>query len=970
MRRWLVGLAGVLCLLAGALVAAPYVVPVGTLKAQVVAQVEEAAGWRLRLDGPVRISAFPRLSLVAEKVGISGEAGADGIEFARADEVRLDLSWSGLLDGKARLTGVHLVNPDLFLEIGPSGLTSWAPRRQLTPAQEAAAILGVSEPAAGNAAPAAAPATSSAEAPAGSAESLGALSRIGVDLLEIEGGHAVYQDRRSGLRHEISDLDLSLTAPDLDGEATLDSRFAWQGQPVTATGTVDSLLELVRGKGSSVKITATLAEAELGISGAVRVTSPAVNLVVTASGPRLGALASALRGGDASGLPAEAEALANDSFALSAAVKMTGTDLSISNLTGTIGSLGLEGTADAALAEGASRLNGQLRVREGDLADLLRAAGLTMQASGRVAGDLTFAAEAASPQDLGEALKLAGGLKVSNGAIRNLGLADRLGLPSSADAVSDLTLSLDMDGREAPLRLSGSMGWLGESFTLQGESAIAALAAGKAAPTTLRLKGSPFLLGYDGAVSLSGSADGVLVFDTADLRRVLAMLGRPVPAANGLRQFSVRGTFTQEGEALTFRDAGFQVDDTAGTATGRLSLSGKPKLTGELAFDKLVLDPYFSSDGGSSGAAAGKAAAAGAGSPGASAAWSSAPLDLSALTLFDLDLTARVKALSYEGITLDAATLKAGLADGVLTADLSDVSLYKGKGTAQFRVSAASPASISAKLSLADVAARPLLSDAAGMRWLDGRAAITLDVTTQGRSQLELVSALAGSASFSVADGALYGVNIPKMLRGLALETLLGWDSAEEEKTDFSSLTASFALAQGIATNSDLYLEGPLLRMTGAGTTSLPAKTLDWRVEPKVVPTLEGQAPVPRRKGSDKTLAGLGVPIIIKGSWAKPQIYPDLQGILENPEAAYKQLESVGGELAKIVRNGGKVDQDTLADAANQAIDKATNGKVQIDVKKVIEGEADDEEVLKAVEEGLGLPPGLLQGFGFGKKKN
>ncbi|MEO9900440.1 MAG: hypothetical protein ABJF28_06550, partial [Nisaea sp.] len=142
--------------------------------------------------------------------------------------------------------------------------------------------------------------------------------------------------------------------------------------------------------------------------------------------------------------------------------------------------------------------------------------------------------------------------------------------------------------------------------------------------------------------------------------------------------------------------------------------------------------------------------------------------------------------------------------------------------------------------------------------------------------------------------------------------------------------------------------------------------TLDWRVEPKIVPTLEGQAPTPRKKGAEKQMAGLGVPIVVKGPWSNPQIYPDIQGILENPEAAYKQLQSMGGELSKILK-GGKPDE-ALVDAANEAISRATGGKTQIDVQKVIEGEVDDQEILKAVEDGFGLPSGLLGSFG--RKKN
>jgi hypothetical protein len=109
------------------------------------------------------------------------------------------------------------------------------------------------------------------------------------------------------------------------------------------------------------------------------------------------------------------------------------------------------------------------------------------------------------------------------------------------------------------------------------------------------------------------------------------------------------------------------------------------------------------------------------------------------------------------------------------------------------------------------------------------------------------------------------------------------------------------------------------------------------------------------------------VPIVIEGSWNDPRIYPDIKGILENPEAAYKQLQQTGGELISILQGKQEPSQE-LVDQANKIIERATGGNTQIDVEKVIEGKVDDEEVLKAVEEGFGLPSGLL-GNVFGKKK-
>ncbi len=78
--------------------------------------------------------------------------------------------------------------------------------------------------------------------------------------------------------------------------------------------------------------------------------------------------------------------------------------------------------------------------------------------------------------------------------------------------------------------------------------------------------------------------------------------------------------------------------------------------------------------------------------------------------------------------------------------------------------------------------------------------------------------------------------------------------------------------------------------MTGVGTIDLGTKQIGFRVEPKLVMTTEGQG----RAGDP---VGLGIPVMIDGPWAEPRIYPDMQGILDNPDAAYAKLKEMGKGL-------------------------------------------------------------------------
>ena len=150
--------------------------------------------------------------------------------------------------------------------------------------------------------------------------------------------------------------------------------------------------------------------------------------------------------------------------------------------------------------------------------------------------------------------------------------------------------------------------------------------------------------------------------------------------------------------------------------------------------------------------------------------------------------------------------------------------------------------------------------------------------------------------------------NVTAALQGGAID--------EERKTDFAELSGTFKIRNGILTNDDLALQAPALRLTGSGQLDLPQRTVDYRIEPKVAPTLEGQ-------GGRSEIAGLLVPVIIKGPWDNLTYTPDLSGVarraLENPEAFKKEVEQ-------------QIEQ--MGEAGDDVRDALKKG----DTKKVLEG--------------------------------
>jgi AsmA protein len=254
-------------------------------------------------------------------------------------------------------------------------------------------------------------------------------------------------------------------------------------------------------------------------------------------------------------------------------------------------------------------------------------------------------------------------------------------------------------------------------------------------------------------------------------------------------------------------------------------------------------------------------------------AWSVEPIELAGLNYVDAQVRLSASELNIGTAHFVPVALEASLASGILKGTVSNVGAYGGQATGTFEldVSPDKP-TYAIRCDLNGVRALPLLSAAADFDKLDGKLQAKIDVRSSGQSQQAIMSNLTGTVTANFSDGAIRGLNLAQMIRSLTSGTLLGWQASQEKATDLSQLSASFRLDKGQATTSDLNLIGPLVKMTGAGTVDIGAKTLALRVDPKLVMTTEGQG----RAGDP---AGFGIPVVIDGPWADPRITPDVAGI-------------------------------------------------------------------------------------------
>ncbi|NCC25812.1 MAG: AsmA family protein [Deltaproteobacteria bacterium] len=186
----------------------------------------------------------------------------------------------------------------------------------------------------------------------------------------------------------------------------------------------------------------------------------------------------------------------------------------------------------------------------------------------------------------------------------------------------------------------------------------------------------------------------------------------------------------------------------------------------------------------------------------------------------------------------------------------------------------------------------PYLKDFIGKDPIEGTASMKADFAGRGLTEEEILKNLAGVFSFRFENGAVNGINVPKMLRD-AVGLFRGQRPVPDEdlKTDFALLSGSVHVADALAVNKDLKMEAPLLRVSGAGRVNLLTKAVDYGTQVAVVATLKGQEGEPLSE-----LAGLTVPLKITGTYDKPEFGLDVASVLKD-KAVQEGLDRLKKEV-------------------------------------------------------------------------
>ena len=346
------------------------------------------------------------------------------------------------------------------------------------------------------------------------------------------------------------------------------------------------------------------------------------------------------------------------------------------------------------------------------------------------------------------------------------------------------------------------------------------------------------------------------------------------------------------------------VDDSKVNATINLPRLSPLATRAQISIDQIDLDRYLAKPATTPAPAAAANAAAAAPSAAKPAAGSSdgragsagSDIDLGALQSLDLQAKVEIGKIKAKGLTLDQFKTDISAAKGLLRVGPHSANISAGtiKGEIsinaqnnQFRVSE----------TLSGIAIARLLKELGQDSRIEGTANLNMNLVTQGKNTSSLVPNLSGTAQFNVADGAIRGVDIARLLRSIQGVITTGRlpEFSPEDKTVFSELSGSLNIKQGVATNNDLMMKAPIFRVQGQGEVNLVTTHVNYQARLAVVETTQGQG------GPEiEALRGVTIPVRLTGPFDNISYQIDIAS-LATEIAKTRAGQAVGDRIEKAI---------------------------------------------------------------------
>jgi len=445
-----------------------------------------------------------------------------------------------------------------------------------------------------------------------------------------------------------------------------------------------------------------------------------------------------------------------------------------------------------------------------------------------------------------------------------------------------LSFSAQLD--KQPLSVEGTVGPVGKDFkqaTIPLDLDVNALKE-----LILQLKGNLMNPGSKPGIDLA------VEIKSFSPRKLVAALGQTFPVttsdSKALDRVALKANLKGDAAKITVSNGILNLDESTLNFSLNASDFSAPNLAFDLNLDQINLDRYLPPKSEQQTAPAEKTTPKKA-------------TDYEPLRKLILDGRIKIGQLVVNKAKIRDLLVQINAKNGIFNLDPLKLAMYQGNvsGKGNLNVQTNTPKS-SVNLNVESVQAGPLLRDVLEKDILEGVTNAELKLAMSGDNADTIKKTLNGDGQLRFNDGAIIGVDLAGMVRNVKAAFGMEQKPAQRPRTDFAELSAPFTIQNGVFNTPQTSLKSPLIRVIAAGYANLVKETLDFRVEPKVVGTIKGQGDTDQR-------SGLMVPVLVTGTFSKPQFAPDLAGM------AKKQLEET---ILGSGQDGQKLDKENLEETA------------------------------------------------------
>lgn len=296
-------------------------------------------------------------------------------------------------------------------------------------------------------------------------------------------------------------------------------------------------------------------------------------------------------------------------------------------------------------------------------------------------------------------------------------------------------------------------------------------------------------------------------------------------------------------------------------------------------------------------------------------------LPIEVLQGINLNADLALTKLTASGLKVENLKLLADAKNGLI--NLSQVSgdLYNGNFNNSIVIDARkTPLKMTSKKNVSNVQIGGLLKDLTQQDMLSGVFNLKGNYQMEGNSVYDIVNTIDGKVNMSLKDGRIQGVNlIDKLCSGImSLKGQKPDPAAAVDYTEFSNLSTSANITNGLVSNKDLKAALVGVNLTGAGTVNLPKESLDYGLSLTILQELKGP-----NCQLDNKLHNLSLPLRCKGHF-------------DDDPASMCGIDKNG--MSKVLADLGAAEIKAKAEAQVEKAKEDVKEKVEDKVKNKLKG--------------------------------